>query len=272
MPTILLTTVGSGPFGESTAESHIWTLQGALPEALQLSQQTASPANSPERMDFDIGPRGLAFVISDILSPEEADALAAVSEAIGYSRFAPAIRTPPGMRQNSAAHWVSSDAHGAELLDPMYARFSHLLPKAIAGGQLHGSLSRRMAHYKYGDGDVFNKHTDGEWPGQSIEYEETKQGGRITRHAAGISEWPGVVSRLSMLLYLNDADDGVEGGATRLFHTSGDGSYVDVAPKKGSALFFRHGFGSDSVMHMGTRVSGDVPKYVVRLNVLYDAE
>ena len=85
--------------------------------------------------------------------------------------------------------------------------------------------------------------------------------------ASGIEEWPGVASQLSMLLYLND---GFEGGATRLFRFD-DGSPVDVAPKKGSALFFRHGFSRRSVLHAGLPVSGSLPKYVARLNVLYSA-
>jgi len=44
---------------------------------------------------------------------------------------------------------------------------------------------------------------------------------------------------------------------------------VDVAPVKGSALFFRHGFGFASVVHEGCRVTGDVSKYVARINVMY---
>ena len=41
-------------------------------------------------------------------------------------------------------------------------------------------------------------------------------------------------------------------------------------PKKGSALFFRHGMGSGSVLHEGRPVVGPVAKYVARINVLYE--
>lgn len=274
-PSVLLTTVGSGPFGERTPESHIYTLSGSLPESLRCFS-TAAPTTPPQINDIDIGSGGLAFTISNVMSAEQCDALAAISESVGYSRFAPAITTPPGMRLNSAAHWIPSDQHASEFLDPMYDRLAHLLPPLVSGGKVHNRLSRRMAHYKYDAGDVFNPHTDGEWPGQCVHYEEEEKDDSSdfvpSRRPAGISEWPGVVSKLSMLLYLNDAAaDGVQGGATRLFHISKDGRYVDVAPKKGTALFFRHGFGDDSVVHMGTEVSGDVPKYIVRLNVLYSA-
>mmetsp|Transcript_14912 Transcript_14912/g.32458 ORF Transcript_14912/g.32458 Transcript_14912/m.32458 type:complete len:298 (-) Transcript_14912:95-988(-) len=266
-PQVLLTTVGSGPFGERKSDSHIYTLGGQLPKQLDLLKSNVT--QKTQRTDYNIGAGGIAFKIDGILSPDEADALAAISESVGYSRFAPAIRTAPGMRQNSAAHWIPSEEHAEAFLDPMYERFVHLLPPTLAGGALHGRLSRRVAHYKYDDGDVFNRHTDGAWPGQSIAYDEEDGDGNKCK-PSGISEWPNLVSRLTMLLYLNDESDGVQGGNTRLFHTTHDGTFTDVSPKKGSALFFRHGFDSDSIMHMGTQVHGDVPKYVVRLNVLYD--
>ena len=219
-PSVLVTTVGSGPFGERTPESHIYTLGGSLPESLR-SFSTAAPTSLPQRNDIDIGSGGLAFTISNVMSAEQCDALAAISESVGYSRFAPAITTPPGMRQNSAAHWISSDQHASEFLDPMYDRLAHLLPPLVSGGKVHNRLSRRMAHYKYDAGDVFNPHTDGEWPGQYIHYEEEETDGfsdfEALRRPAGISEWPGVVSKLSMLLYLNDLEaDGVASGLNPL--------------------------------------------------------
>jgi hypothetical protein len=53
-----------------------------------------------------------------------------------------------------------------------------------------------------------------------------------------------------------------------LFHP--DRGHVDVMPKKGSALFFRHGFGPHSVLHEGCRVFGEVSKYVARINVMFE--
>ena len=82
-----------------------------------------------------------------------------------------------------------------------------------------------------------------------------------------MQEWSGLRSCLTMLLYLNDPSDGVVGGNTQLLGR--DGRWVEVTPHKGAALFFRHGFSPDSVPHIGARVSGAVPKYVARINVLY---
>ena len=64
------------------------------------------------------------------------------------------------------------------------------------------------------------------------------------------------------------AADGVQGGHTRLFRRDGRGH--DVTPSKGDALFFRHGFGPGSVGHVGMPVGPGTPKYVARINVMYD--
>lgn len=193
------------------------------------------------------------------MTREEADALLAASEAMGYSKFAAGIRTPSGMRQNQSVMWYASQHTMEGFVDPFFKRFRHLLPQELDGAALHSQLSARFAHYKYEKGQLFNAHTDGSFPchfvppsGDSVEVR------------------PGLDSQLTMLLYLNDEEDGVKGGATRLFPFSKDREPVDVAPKKGSALFFRHGFGKGSVLHMGTEVTSETPKYVVRLNPQYE--
>ena len=98
----------------------------------------------------------------------------------------------------------------------------------------------------------------GDWPGYGLNTERT-----------AMQEWPGLRSCLTMLRYLNGPQDGVVGGNTRLLGC--DGHWVDVVPRKGSALFFRHGFTPSSLSHVGARVSGAVPKYVARINVMYTA-
>ena len=193
------------------------------------------------------------------MTAHECDALVALTESMGYSSFAPSIRTPPGMRQNKAAHWFAPKETAAQFLAPLYARFRHLLPATLEPGDaLADRLSHRLAHYKYDAGDAFNRHTDGAWPGQSV-----------NAAGNGVTTWGGCESKLSMVLYLSDAAEAGGGGATRLFRRDG-GEPVDVQPKKGRALFFRHGFGPDSVLHAGMKLEGDgALKYVCRLNVLY---
>jgi len=205
----------------------------------------------PQRRDIELGGL-LAFEISDVVSPAEADAIAAASEHLGFRDEAPGIATPPGMRMNKSVHWVADEA----LLGPVMARIAPLLPAQIDGRPLFGQLSHRLNMYRYDAEDVFNRHTDGDWPGYSLSPDRR-----------AMQEWRGLRSALTMLLYLNGPADGVSGGNTRLFRP--DGTAVDVTPTKGSALFFRHGFGADSVVHEGRRVGAGRPKVVARINVMY---
>lgn len=219
------------------------------PAPLRLQRQ---PLLQPRRQDIDLGGL-LAFSVDKVVTTDEADAIVEATERFGYRDEAPGISTPPGMRMNKSVHWVADDA----LTGPLFDRIAHLLPTSIGGAQLYSRLSQRLNMYRYDASDVFNRHTDGNWPGYSLSYDQNR-----------MQEWgPELRSGLTMLLYLNGPVDGVQGGNTRLFRP--DGQSVDVVPVKGSALFFRHGFGPDSVLHEGCRVSGPVSKYVARINVMY---
>ena len=219
------------------------------PHALHLTDE---PSLRPVRQEIELGGL-LAFGIDQVVTPREADAIVAATEQLGYRDEAPGIATPPGMRMNKSVHWVAD----AALLEPMFARIAHLLPASLYGEPLFPAFSRRLNMYRYDNNDVFNRHTDGNWPGYSLSEDR-----RV------MEEWPaGLRSGLTMLLYLNGPEDGVQGGNTRLFGP--DGARVEVSPRKGSALFFRHGFEADSVVHEGCRVTSTVSKYVARINVMY---
>ena len=204
-----------------------------------------------QRHDIELGGL-LAFSIDDVVSAKEADSLIAASEHFGFRDAAPGIATPPGMRVNTSVHWVADET----MLDTLYRRIADLLPARIDGARLHPQLSHRLNVYRYRQGDAFNLHIDGDWPGYGLSDDR-----------AEMVEWSGLRSKLTMLLYLNDPSDGVEGGKTRLYRP--DKSFVDVTPKKGAALFFRHGMQPGSVLHEGRPIIGETPKYVVRINVLY---
>lgn len=219
------------------------------PEPLRWPDQAGL---QPKRRDIELGGL-LAFVIDDLVTSDEADAVVQASERMGYRDEAPGIATPPGMRMNKSVHWMADEA----MLSALMARMAHLLPPTLDNAALMPALSHRINMYRYDDQDVFNLHTDGSWPGYSLSEDRTQ-----------MLEWqPSIRSALTMLLYLNGPQEGVQGGNTRLF--APDGHWVDVSPRKGSALFFRHGFGRDSVRHIGCQVSGPVSKYVARINVMY---
>ena len=209
----------------------------------------------PRRYDIDLG--GLqAFVIDDVVTADEADAIVEATERFGYRDEAPGISTSPGMRMNRSVHWVADD----DLTGPMFQRIGHLLPSTLDGRPLYKRFSQRLNMYRYDANDVFNRHTDGNWPGYDLSTDRQT-----------MREWgPELRSGLTMLLYLNGPANGVQGGSTRLFRR--DDRWVDVAPVKGSALFFRHGFGMESVVHEGCRVTGDVSKYVARINVMFGTD
>lgn len=239
---------GSLPMGGVVADTPIHAFVQPAP-ALTLTARRRRP---PQRHDIELGGL-LAFRIDGLLDADEADAIVEASERFGYREEAPGIQTPPGMRMNKSVHWLAD----ASLMDPMFERMARLLPPEIDGGTLHPHLSRRLNMYRYDDGDVFNRHLDGDWPGFALSADR-----------AAMVQWPANLrSCLTMLLYLNGPDDGVRGGHTRLFRR--DGSWHDVTPGKGGALFFRHGFGPGSVPHTGLAVGGGTPKYVARINVMY---
>ncbi|KAL3945217.1 MAG: hypothetical protein SGBAC_000690 [Bacillariaceae sp.] len=262
-PRVLVSTSGSGNYGES-GKANFYTID-ELPVALtrdDLPSLTVAEEEEEElrRVDIDLGPDRQAFIIDNVLTPEESDALASCAEAIlnanGHSRVAPAIRTPPGMRINEAAHWYPP--HGSSLLPTIYRRIENLVPKTVNGGglPLHSKLSEKVAQFKYNQGDQFNRHVDGLFPGQGA-----------NPKGDGVDEWTGVVSGFSLLFYLNDAEDGLEGGETRLW--SRDGSiYKDITPRKGRVLAFRRG-SHDAVLHAGLEVTGHVPKYMALINLAY---
>lgn len=241
---------GSLPMGGVVADTPIHAFETPA-EALALRVDRGLV---PARHDIELGGL-LAFEIRGLLAADEADAIVEASERFGYREEAPGIATPPGMRMNKSVHWVADRS----LTGPLFERMAHLLPAQIDGQRLHPRLSERINMYRYDDGDVFNRHVDGDWPGFGLAPDRR-----------GMLQWPPALrSCLTMLLYLNGPDDGVQGGQTRLVRP--DGSHHDVTPAKGGALFFRHGMGPHSVLHVGCPVRGPVPKYVARINVMYEA-
>lgn len=195
----------------------------------------------------------LAFVIDDILTPQECKEFIALTEQLGFTAAAPGINTPPGMRMNQTVHWLAN----SETAEQLFERIAEHLPQSIDGQNLIPAISQRFNTYRYTEGDEFRPHVDGDWPGYYFN-PKTKL----------IENWTTGRSQLSMLLYLNGPQEGVEGGRTLLF----DGLSVkhSVTPKSGSALFFRHGLHQESVLHAGEKVTGKVPKYVVRINIMYE--
>ena len=145
------------------------------------------------------------------------------------------------------------------MLMPIFERIRHLLPSVVEGRRLYGRLSHRVHMYKYEGGDEFRRHVDAQGPaGQSVDSD------------GNVRHWAGQKSQYTALFYLTDDQDGVVGGATRLFAMDMSGEYVDVKPRKGSILYFRHG-PDESVLHQGLPVGDGSPKYIIRASLLYES-
>jgi len=159
-----------------------------------------------------------------------------------------------------AAHWYPTDKDAeSAFFAPLYARFRHLLPEKICRQPLHDHMNQKFAVFKYEVEDRFLPHHDGIFPGSFVCHDGSDK---------GVVNYEGVDSGLSMLIYLNDD---FEGGETRLYKMGTspcDEEFVDVVPKKGAALFFRHGSGQDSVLHAGLPVTNG-RKYLCKTNALY---
>lgn len=215
-----------------------------------LLQREDAPQSS--RADLDLGNK-IAFLIEDVITREEAARFIALTESLGYRDAAPGIQTPPGMRRNKTVHWIAPE----EALAELYRRIAPLLPAMLDGHSLSDRFSHRINMYRYDEGDEFNLHIDGDWPGFGLSADGEE-----------MVQWPGTHSKLTMLLYMNGAEDGIEGGETVLYDEGEQ--RVSVKPKTGRALFFRHGHSRGSVLHAGATLTGTVSKYVARINVMYD--
>lgn len=245
---------GSLPNGGSVPGIPIFSLDvDTMPEELRFPHYT----REARRRDLRLIDGGLAFIIDEVVPAKVAKMLMRITEDIGYNEAAPGIQTPPGMRMNKALHLLLPDTFS----ESVFNHIQHLLPQELDGDRLK-CLSSRLNCYKYDDGDIFRIHVDGDWPGYGLDAD-----------GHSMVEWEGMRSKISLLLYLNDELDGVQGGATRLYSTQGSSRRdkpVDVQPSTGSALFFRHGFGDGSILHEGARVGVGTSKYVCRINVMYE--
>ena len=110
----------------------------------------------------------------------------------------------------------------------------------LDGRPLLQRLSHQIDMYSYDIGDEFNLHTDGDWLGFGL----SEEGSRMV-------QWDGTHSMLTMLLYLNGAEDGIAGGEAVIYDKGAAGA--SITPRTRRALFFRHGQNRASVLHAGAR-------------------
>lgn len=167
------------------------------------------------------------FSVPDIVTPAECVELIALAEQSGFD--AASVRTEAGQqampRVRNNERTVVDDSSWPALL---WRRLQGVELPAV-DEQRAVALPRSLRFYKYRPGQRFKMHKDGPW------------------------REDGLVSQLTLLVYLNE---GFAGGCT-------DFRTFTVQPEAGSALLFLH-----DTWHEGAAVTEGV-KYVLRSDVLY---
>ena len=243
---VIATDLGSLPSGGHEPQTPIYRSGANL-----LDQAVREPHTFVD-LSFD---DKLAFQVDGVISNDECRRLIEFTEQLGFREAAPGIQTPPGMRQNRTVHWM---AHQRDI-EILSSRVMAFVPTVLDGRRSMDGLSHRLNTYRYTPGQQFKPHLDGDWPGYFVD-PKTEQ----------LECWKTGRSMLSMLLYLNGREEGVEGGDTLLIESRK--VVRRVVPRGGRALFFRHGIHSKSVLHAGDILGEGVAKYVVRINVMYQSE
>ncbi|MFV8819000.1 prolyl hydroxylase family protein [Haliea sp. E17] len=231
-----------------------WACRRENPGAL--AEVTANP---PRRLPVPGVPG--AFQLDPLLSPGECQGLIDLSERLGYLPDA-AVSLPRSIRHNDNLVWIVDDTTHRVIWQRVAARCGD--EAGVFDGAGGTGLNQRFRFYRYAEGDYFQPHTDGAWPGSRV------IDGELVTDA-----FPGHYSRMTFLIFLN-AD--FEGGATR-FLTDADNpglparrgsrvKVVDVRTPAGGALCFPHGLHPLHCLHSSEPVSRG-RKYIIRTDLLF---
>jgi len=210
------------------------------------SSYTKECEKTIRKVPLDLGSIGLgtekvAYLLKNVFSPEECEALIRKTEEAGYvpalihsgNYAAPA----PGYRDS---YRIMID--DKKFTDILFKRIGHHLPQEMFGDKLL-EINERLRFLRYRPGDKFAKHYDGSYvrPDGSAE------------------------TQITLQIYLNDAVQG-GGGETTFFPKSTPefvGKTLPVRPEAGMILVFEH-----HLLHEGSLVREGI-KYTIRTDVLY---
>ncbi|TGD72983.1 2OG-Fe(II) oxygenase [Mangrovimicrobium sediminis] len=231
-----------------------WANRGANPAAL-----AAHAPGSVVRVPV-AGVPG-AFQLHGVLAPAECQRLVELSETLGYLPDA-AVSLPRNVRHNDNVVWIADDTTHALL----WQRVADCCrdEEGLFGGDAGVGVNQRFRFYRYGEGDYFQPHTDGDWPGSRV-----IDGQLVT------NSFDDRYSRMTFLIFLNEDFDG---GATRFLVNADDPGQparrgdrvkiVDLRTPAGGVLCFPHGMHPLHCLHSSEPITRGV-KYIIRTDLLF---
>jgi len=218
--------------------------------------------------------QGPAFVLDKVLPKAVCEHLINTCEEIGFGSY------DAGKNRHGALQILISQAT-ADSVATTLSR--HVDVSQIESGDknlVYAGLNRRWRIYRYATGgeETFAPHIDAGFPPSGLDEKD------MTLLWDDCPADQEVVSRLTVLMYLNDD---FEGGETKFYQPvseaapNGEGKtplIASVRPVAGSVLVFPQAVGEEAVeyarqhwpLHEGAPVvSGNRPKYVIRSDVLF---
>lgn len=219
--------------------------------------------------------QGPAITLSSVLSKSVCDNLIEEFEALGFGSF------QAGKNHHGALQIVVPEQSCNKLGEAMRpfvdcsqvgACHREMVSKTSGRAPVPGEtfsmvgINRRWRVYRYaaGSNERFSPHIDSAFP----------PSGHNGRELIWDASHGTVVSRLTLLIYLNDD---FAGGETNFFGQNGV-MIASVRPEAGSCLIFPQAVGEDALdyarlhwpLHEGSPLlSGQRPKYVIRSDVLF---
>ncbi|RSH93736.1 hypothetical protein EHS25_006384 [Saitozyma podzolica] len=245
------------------------TVYASSPNAISLAAGPSRP-RAPTRVDVPGVPG--AFLVLDVFTPEECLQIVQAAEAIGFEKDqaaeGSALQKTSILARNFV--WLADEAfhdHFYSQIRPFVPPTAPVSPDGHGGGKVR-AINRRFRVYQYTENQLYRPHIDGAWPAAGLHPETGEY--MHDSQPPNDSLW----SRYTLLVYLN-SDIPDDTGCTTFFLPSSEMGIMNatsVKPIQGAVLCFPHGDTEGSLLHEGSAVGPHGGKFVIRTDLLYEAQ